>query len=695
MTEYDALEMKINGMNDVAELRRLLLVSEKERIELKKENLDTRRENLELKKENLELKKENCEMQAREMERKRSDEIMSDMIRQMKAELSGSKEENQMLKKQLEHIASQNSLQKNDLFGRQTEKISDLLKSGAAAEDPLSESADPEDKEPAETEHRQASTNTSATTPEGNRPELPAEEDTQGENAEPGAEEKNGGNSGTEPTAETTGNGGKRPRGKRPRGKRRADMDNLPHLVTYDYDPDELDAMYGKGNWRVATWHMSEKMEYVPEIVYAHVIYTPVISAGLEHRMECQGLGDVLLPGSDATSSLVAGIMYNKFSLGLPVNRQENHLGYFDVNLARSKMNQWVIRFSRDLFSKVYAHLEKQLKKSGYTQSDETTLLVIRDGRAPGTKSYMWVHITSELVECHPIAIFSYEATRSTEHLREFYVDYVGKIICDAFSAYHTYESEMGGVIIICGCWMHARRRWAQSLRLRNVKGLTNTQIDELPEAKILRLIARIYKAEGELKSKKPAERLAGRNSVIRPLIEEYFSLLESFDMDEPSIPEKMKDAIQYSLNQKEYLCRFLEDAAVPIDNGACERRIRSYAIGRNGWLFCTSTNGAEASAIIYSLVETAKSNGANPYYYLKYLLEKAPSSSMPDFSDSFMEDLMPWSEDYKAYEKAERQKIFDVFAKLSDKEPTGKRLMKYPGQQIRNDCQINQRLAG
>ena len=139
-----------------------------------------------------------------------------------------------------------------------------------------------------------------------------------------------------------------------------------------------------------------------------------------------------------------------------------------------------------------------------------------------------------------------------------------------------------------------------------------------------------------------------------------------------------MKDAIQYSLNQKKYLCRFLERGSVPMDNGNTERKAKSLAIGRGNWMFCTSPKGAKALAIMYTLVETAKSNGADVYFYLKYLLENAPASPELIMGKAYLEKLMPWSEAYRKYEKEQKQLLLDTCLPPSEKEPTGKKLMRY-----------------
>ena len=584
----------------------------------------------ELRRRLIAMKKEQIESGNRESEYLRVQTETALLCQQLRDEAKGLRHENEEMRKKLEKLESKDKLDTNRLFGRKTEKIDDLLnqssENGSTA-DPISEDA-----------------------PEGQEEDAPE-------------------------TGKKTHRGRT---GKRRSGKRKEDLSRLPQRTVYEYDPEELDRVYGKGNWRVVSWHGSTKKEVIPAIVYAKTTYTPVLSVGLEHVMVSVPPRDMLLPGSDATESLVAWIMNNKFVLSLPLYRQEAEFARRGIALSRQTMSNWIIRFSRDRFCQVAGRMAELLKASGCTQCDETTLLVIRDGRKAGRKSFMWIHVTSELSDGHPIAVFTYEPDRSTQHLRDFYDDYIGRIICDAYCAYQTFESENEETVIICGCWMHSRRRWAEALRIRDVKGLSEKEIDELPEAKALRLIVDIYREENKLKGMDAAERLRGRQTAVREKVDAYFSFLESIQLDDPSISEKMKDAVNYSLNQRKYLCRFLKKGDVPIDNGYCERLAKAFAIGRGNWMFCTSPKGAEAAAIMYTLVETAKANGADVYFYLKYLLEKAPSTPELKVGRKYLDELMPWSEEYKSYEARQKKELLETALPPSDEEPTGRKLMKY-----------------
>ena len=133
---------------------------------------------------------------------------------------------------------------------------------------------------------------------------------------------------------------------------------------------------------------------------------------------------------------------------------------------------------------------------------------------------------------------------------------------------------------------------------------------------------------------------------------------------------EKLKDAVNYSLNHKEELCRFLENGRIPCDNGFCERSIRMLARGRHAWLFANTERGARALMTAYSMVETAIMNHANPLLYLKYLLEKVPAYLDLPCNSERLEELMPWSEVYREYERSELEKEIQAFVPRSQKKP-------------------------
>lgn len=181
-----------------------------------------------------------------------------------------------------------------------------------------------------------------------------------------------------------------------------------------------------------------------------------------------------------------------------------------------------------------------------------------------------------------------------------------------------------------------------------------------------------MHDADEKLKLLTADERREQRNLAVRPLVEDFYSYIDSLDTNEPGTSSRLKDAVTYAQNQKTYLCRFLEDGNIPIDDGATERHIRSLAIGRGHFLFCNTVDGAKALATMYTIVETAKANHVNVYSYLRYILEEMPHYiSGTDLS--FVDKLLPWSAEYLEYEKMQNTNIslIDVHEGYAEKPKT------------------------
>ena len=539
--------------------------------------------------------------------------------------------ENTQLKKDYKTVCEQNAQLLRKVFGRQSEKIV-YMDEESAPEDPLSEDA-VETEEPKE---RQSA----------NPPAAPPK-NTTGQTVSPGKQ----------------GNGNKKPR-------QGMNLDHLPVDHFYDLDTAKLDALFGEGNWSIYSWHVRRKVERIPELDYVQYTHSPVVAVGIEGKLIAIPFGDALRNYSIATASLVASIMFKKFVLGIPLYRQEWDLQMKDFPLSRQDMANWIVYFALNLFGPVYDWLWLELKKCGYIQSDETTLRVIHDGRKAGRLSYMWVHMTSELCnDVNPIVLFSYEMTRAADHLREYFGNYTGTMTSDAFSSYYTFAGEHEDTITLAGCLMHARRPFALSAAVKGAAKLPEEEQKKMPEYRLLQLLAQIFDLEKSFRGLSADERKACRNEKVRSLLDEYFEIAHTLDPDNPEYSDKMKKGIHYALSYERELRRFLDDGHIPCDNGACERHIRPFAIARKGWLFCNTIDGAKATAILYTLAETAKANDADPYYYLKYLLDMMPAH-MDDHDRSFLADMMPWSEAFKAYMEKEKAELIKKYRLNGSDEP-------------------------
>ena len=236
--------------------------------------------------------------------------------------------------------------------------------------------------------------------------------------------------------------------------------------------------------------------------------------------------------------------------------------------------------------------------------------------------------------------LYQYAMTRSRSNVQRFLKGFSGVLESDAFSGYKALDKEKPE-IQAAFCWAHARRDYADALKA--LKDEDKEYASETVAHKALVQIAAIYKAEAALKNKSAADRYIGRQKDVKPLVEAYFAWVRE---QEPAtiLSEKTRDGLKYSLNQEKYLKVFLDNGEVPIDNSATERAIRPFTIGRANWHLIDTIHGAQASAIVYSLVETAKANGLKIYEYLKHLLTEIPKH-MDETSLTFLEDLLPWSE--------------------------------------------------
>ena len=377
---------------------------------------------------------------------------------------------------------------------------------------------------------------------------------------------------------------------------------------------------------------------------------------GLDHHLIRIPTENALIPKSIASSSLLAQIILDWSRMHLPLYRQESDPNRFGFALSRQTMSNWIIDVAQTHLRRVYEYLCKQLKSYRYQNCDETYYSVSLDERGSGAKSFIWVHRSGELADVPQIVVYCYEKTRGADHLRNFYAGLLGMIYltCDAYSAYPCYAGESNGLIILTGCFMHCRRRFVEAILILNLKGLTDEQILDLPEARAILLIRDIYLAEGQLKYLLPEERLEHRKTQVLPKVNAFFEFVSSIDLNNPLLSEKMRDAVQYALNQEMYLRRFLTDGSIPIDNGIAERSVKPVALYRRNSLFSFSVKGAESMVTCFSLIETARANGADPYFYLKYLMEQMPKH-LYDKGCEYMPDLMPWSDVYRRYESTER----------------------------------------
>lgn len=428
---------------------------------------------------------------------------------------------------------------------------------------------------------------------------------------------------------------------KKKKGQRKDDLSRLPvRIENHELTEQQLNEIYGEDGWKRLPDEVFSRVEYQPSVKEVVEHHVAVYAGKNEDRITKADRPTDLLRNSIATPSMVAAIMNAKYTNAVPLYRISQEFERCDLMLSRATMANWVIRCSERYLSLVYDRLREYLCKQRVIQVDETTCQVTKDGRGSNTKSYMFVYRTSELSREHPVILYDYQATRNSRHVLETLKGFTGVLESDAFSGYKSLDHSAHG-IRAAFCWAHARRDYADALKA--LKGEAKKGAAESIANKALVQIAGIYKAEEALGNLTAEERLIRRRKEVLPLVEAYFSWVHEQDLSSIA-SEKTRSGLQYSMNQEKYLKVFLEDGEIPIDNSATERAIRPFTVGRSNWHIIDTVHGAQASAMIYSLVETAKANELKIYEYLNHLLTEIPKH-MDDTSLSFIDDLLPWSE--------------------------------------------------
>ena len=428
----------------------------------------------------------------------------------------------------------------------------------------------------------------------------------------------------------------KPPKQPKRKGKKEADLSGLPvRRIDHYLSAEELEAEFGVRGWKQLPDAISRKYHFVPAKVEVEEHHIGVYASKTDEHMVKADHPKTLLHGSLVSPSLGAAIINGKYVNAVPLYRLEQEFQRYGLQITRQNMANWCIRLAEEYLSILYDYLHKELYFYHVIQADETPVLVNHDGRKAGSKSWMWVYRSGHLYQKRQIVLYEYQQTRNASHPREFLKGYDGICVTDGYQVYHTLEKELEE-LTIAGCWVHCRRRFDEALKLipKSYQKESNTFL-------LMKQIQAIYREEGKLKDLSSDERLKQRQAVIKPLVDAFFAYLKTINV---SKKDKFGDAVGYALNQEKYLRVFLTDGDVPIDNNASERAIRGFCIGKKNWQMIDTIHGAKSSAIIYSIVETAKANNLKPFDYVQHLLEEMPKH-MDDRDCSFLENLLPWSE--------------------------------------------------
>ncbi|MFR6296003.1 MAG: IS66 family transposase [Lachnospiraceae bacterium] len=428
----------------------------------------------------------------------------------------------------------------------------------------------------------------------------------------------------------------KSPKQPKRKGKKESDLSGLTvRRIDHYLSEEELEIEFGVNGWKQLPDAISKKYHFVPARVEVEEHHIGVYASKTDEHMVKADHPKALLHGSLVSPSLGAAIINGKYVNAVPLYRLEQEFQRYGLQITRQNMANWCIRLAEEYLSILYDHLHEELYFYHVIQADETPVLVNHDGRKAGSKSRMWVYRSGHLYQDRQIVLYEYQQTRNASHPREFLKGYDGICVTDGYQVYHTLEKELEE-LTIAGCWVHCRRRFDEALKL-----IPKPSQKESNAFLLMKQIQAIYREEGKLNDLSSDERLKQRQAVIKPLVDAFFAYLKTINV---SKKDKFGDAVRYARNQEKYLRVFLTDGDVPIDNNASERAIRGFCIGKKNWQIIDTIHGAKSSAIIYSIVETAKANNLKPFDYVQHLLEEMPKH-MDDRDCSFLENLLPWSE--------------------------------------------------
>lgn len=333
-----------------------------------------------------------------------------------------------------------------------------------------------------------------------------------------------------------------------------------------------------------------------------------------------------------ASPSLLAYVLSNKYVLALPLNRQEEEFKRQDIIISRQTMANWCMYVATNWLMPIFVLLYEVFLAFAYNHADETILQVINEhNRKATTNSYMWVYLSGKYSE-HQVVLFQYTETRAGEHPQKFLEGYTGNLNVDGYQGYYALEDKG---VTLNGCWTHARRKFVDAL-----KTVPKQEKETHPAAIGLNYCDQIFALERKYDEQglSPSERRERRQAESKPIALAFFAWACEM-LPTLIVKSKLREAVYYAVNQQQRLMNFLEDGHVEISNNRAERAIRPFAIGRNNWMFAYSPDGAKASALIYSIVETAKANGLVPFKYLEFLFKTLPNIPKEQFSD-----CLPWN---------------------------------------------------
>jgi transposase len=413
------------------------------------------------------------------------------------------------------------------------------------------------------------------------------------------------------------------------RGKRKPLSADLPRIeVIHELSEHELTCACGCRKHAIGE-ETSEQLEIVPmQIRVIKHIRKVYGCRGCETAPVTADKPAQLIEKSMASPSVLAMLLTTKYVDGLPLHRFEKVLARHGVDIPRQTLARWVIQCCEH-FQPLLNLMRDRLLESPIVHCDETRVQVLKEpNRDPTSQSWMWVQASGPPER--PVILFDYTTSRAQEVPLRLLADYRGYLMTDDYAGYNALGAQPG--IERLACMAHVRRKFVDAQKVQPKGKVGRADV-------ALTMINKLYGIERGLKEMTDEQRFAGRQEQSLPVLSQLKNWLEK-TQPQVTTQSALGKAVNYLASNWNRLERYIEAGFLPIDNNAAERAIKPFVIGRKAWLFSDTPKGAAASAQIYSLVETAKANGQEPYTWLRHVLERLPQAE----SVEDVEALLPWN---------------------------------------------------
>jgi len=377
---------------------------------------------------------------------------------------------------------------------------------------------------------------------------------------------------------------------------------------------------------------VSEQLEMIPaQFQVIRHVRKKYACKGCEDTIKTAERPPQMLPKGNASAATLAAVITHKYQDGMPLYRQSQIFERMDIDLSRQTLSGWVLGTAQRLTT-FAAHMQATLLQGTLIHMDETVVQVLHEPgkpeKAAQSQSYMWVRRGGPPGK--PVVMFDYDSGRSSAVPLRLLAGYEGALMTDGYEGYNAVV-RANKLTHLC-CMVHLRRKFTDAQKALPPK-TRNARIDMA-----LSYIAKLYAIERQHEESDRDTRHQARQELSKPLLEKFKAWLDKTQKE--VLPKgKLGEAIHYAQKYWSKLARYIESGDWPIDNNVAENAIRPFVVGRKAWLFSNTANGAHASATLYSIIETAKANGHEPYHYLRWLFEKLPQTD-----ESELESLMPWA---------------------------------------------------